>query len=117
MARVKRSTKARHRRKRVLDKAEGFFGRRKNCFTVAAVAVDKALYDAYIGRKIRKRDFRALWIQRINAASRLSGMSYSKLIAGLKKAGIELNRKMLADIAIADPKGFEQIVLQAKNAA
>ncbi len=116
MARAKRGTKARARRKAVMDRAEGFRGRRKNCYTIAAPAVDRALQYAYVGRKRKKRDFRSLWIQRINAACKMLGMSYSKLIPSLQKAGIELDRKILAQIAVADPKGFEQIVSVAKSA-
>ena len=114
MARAKRGTKARARRKQVLNRAEGFKGRRKNCYTVAAPAVDHALQFAYVGRKRKKREFRGLWIQRINAACKTLGMSYSRLVPALTKAGIELDRKILAHIAVADPKGFEQIVSAAK---
>ncbi|MEZ4703777.1 MAG: 50S ribosomal protein L20 [Bdellovibrionota bacterium] len=110
MARVKRGFKARRRRKRVFDKVEGFFGRRKNCYSTAREALDHALQDAYIGRKQKKRNFRSLWITRINAAARLHGLSYSRLMAGLKTAGIELDRKTLSHIAVTDPKGFEKIV-------
>ncbi len=116
MARAKRGTKARRRRKRILNIAEGFYGRRKNCFTIATVAVDHALQYAYVGRKQRKRDFRGLWIQRINAQARSLGLSYSKLVAMLKGAGIFIDRKILADIAVKDPKGFEKIVSTAKAA-
>ena len=91
MARVKRGTKARARRKRTMNVAEGFRGRRKNCFTLATVAVDKALQYAYVGRKQRKRNFRSLWVERINAAARSCGVSYSKLVPMLKKAGIEID--------------------------
>jgi large subunit ribosomal protein L20 len=117
MARVKRGTKARRRRNRVLDRAEGFNGRRKSCFVIAKIAVDRALQHEYIGRKLKKRNMRRLWIQRINAAARLSGISYSKLIPLMEKAGIRIDRKNLADIAVRDPKGFEQIVTAAKAAA
>ena len=117
MPRVKRGTKARQRRKRVLDKAEGFYGRRKNCFTIAATAVDRSQQFAYIGRKQKKRNFRRLWIQRINAAARRSGLSYSKLIHLLDKADIAIDRKMLAHVAATDPKTFDQIVSQAQSAA
>lgn len=116
MARVKRGTKARARRKGVMKLAKGFRGRRNNCYTVSAQAVDRALKYAYVGRKKKKRDFRSLWIQRINAAAKLMGMSYSRLIPALVKAGIELDRKILAEIAVSDPKGFEQIVSTAKAA-
>jgi large subunit ribosomal protein L20 len=117
MARVKRGTKARARRKRILDRAEGFYGRRKNCYTIAKVAVDHALVYAYVGRKQRKRNFRSLWIQRINAAARKAGLTYSKLIPLLQKAQITIDRKMLAHLAVNDPKGFEQIMAAAKAAA
>ena len=113
MARVKRGFKARRRRNRVMDRAEGFRGRRKNCFTLATIAVERALVNAYIGRKQRKREFRRLWIQRINAAAKAAGTNYSCLMHGLSKAGIDLDRKMLAEIAVNDPKGFEDIVKTA----
>lgn len=116
MARVKRGPKARRRRKRVLNRAEGYSGRRKNCFTIATTAVDHAMQYAYVGRKQRKRNFRRLWIQRINAAARGFGMSYSKLMNGLKKSGADIDRKILAEIAVSDLKGFEKIVSVAKSA-
>lgn len=116
MARAKRGTKARARRKQVLNRAEGFKGRRKNCYTIAAPAVDHALLFAYIGRKQKKRVFRSLWIQRINAACKNLGLSYSRLIPALSKAGIAVDRKILAELAVSDPKGFEQIVTTAKAA-
>ncbi|MFH1262097.1 MAG: 50S ribosomal protein L20 [Pseudomonadota bacterium] len=116
MARVKRGTKARTRRKRTMKLAEGFRGRRKNNFTLATVAVDKALQYAFVGRKQRKRNFRRLWVERVSAASRACGVTYSKLIPMLKKAGIEIDRKILAEIAVADPKGFEKIIATAKAA-
>src|SRR5690606_24598791 len=115
--RVKRGFKARRRRKRVFDRAEGFFGRRNNCYTVAAQAVDKAGQYAYVGRKRKKRDFRGLWITRINAAARELGTTYSQLIPALKTKGIEINRKMLAEMAVADPNGFKQIVSQVTSKA
>lgn len=116
MARVKRGTKAKNRRKKIMDRAEGFSGRRKNCFTVATTAVDHALVYAYVGRKRRKRDFRRLWIQRINAAARKSGTTYSRLMDMLKTAEIEIDRKMLAHLAVSDPRAFEEIVSVAKSA-
>ncbi|MCC7459783.1 MAG: 50S ribosomal protein L20 [Proteobacteria bacterium] len=116
MSRAKRGTKARARRKAVMNRAEGFRGRRKNCYTISAQAVDRALAYAYVGRKRKKRDFRSLWIQRINAACKALGMSYSRLIPALAKAGIELDRKILAELAVVDPKGFEHIVSAAKSA-
>jgi large subunit ribosomal protein L20 len=107
--RVKRGFKARRRRNRVLKLAKGFRGRRKNCFKRANQAVQRALDYASRDRARRKRDFRALWIVRINAAARLSGVSYSKFIAALSKAKVGLDRKVLADIAVADPAGFAAI--------
>ncbi|MEE8541833.1 MAG: 50S ribosomal protein L20 [Desulfobacterales bacterium] len=107
--RVKRGYKARRRRKKVLKLAKGYRGGRSKLFRTAADAVDKALMYAYRDRRARKRDFRKLWITRINAAARLHDLSYSKLMHGLKMAGVELDRKVLAELAISDPSGFEQI--------
>jgi large subunit ribosomal protein L20 len=107
--RVKRGFKARRRRNRVLKLAKGFRGRRKNCFKRANQAVQRALDYASRDRARKKRDFRSLWIVRINAAARLSGVSYSKFIAALLKAKVGLDRKVLADIAVADPAGFAAI--------
>ena len=107
--RVKRGYKARRRRNKVLKLAKGFRGGRSKLFRTAADSVDKALMYAYRDRKARKRDFRKLWIIRINAAAHINNLSYSKLIHGLKLAGIELDRKVLAEIAISDPSGFSQI--------
>jgi large subunit ribosomal protein L20 len=107
--RVKRGFKARHRRKKVLKLAKGFRGGRSKLYRTAADAVDKALMYSYRDRRRRKRDFRRLWIARINAASRLSNLPYSKFIRGLKLAGIELDRKVLAELAISDPAGFGKI--------
>jgi large subunit ribosomal protein L20 len=107
--RVKRGFKARRRRKKVLKLAKGFRGGRSKLFRTAADAVDKALMYAYRDRKVRKRDFRKLWIARINAAARMNNLSYSKFIHGLKLAGVELDRKVLAELAISDPSGFSQI--------
>jgi large subunit ribosomal protein L20 len=107
--RVKRGFKARRRRNRVLKLAKGFRGRRKNCFKRANQAVQRALDYASRDRARKKRDFRSLWIVRINAAARLSGVSYSKFIAALLKAKVALDRKVLADIAVADPAGFAAI--------
>ena len=112
--RVKRGYKARRRRKKILKLAKGYRGGRSKLFRTAADAVDKALMYAYRDRKVRKRDFRRLWITRINAAARMNDLSYSKFIHGLKLAGIELDRKILAELAISDPSGFSQI---AKTAA
>jgi large subunit ribosomal protein L20 len=107
--RVKRGFKARRRRNRVLKLAKGFRGRRKNCFKRANQAVQRALDYASRDRARKKRDFRSLWIVRINAAARISGVSYSKFIAALSKAKVALDRKVLADIAVADPVGFAAI--------
>jgi large subunit ribosomal protein L20 len=110
MPRAKRGFKARRRRNRVLKWAKGFRGKRSSCHAIANESVQHAWLHMYRSRKQRKRDFRALWIQRINAASRTLGVSYSKLIGKLGKANIELNRKMLAEIAISDPVAFQAIV-------
>lgn len=116
MARVKRGVTAHARHKKVVDKAKGYYGRRKNVFRVAVQAVEKAEQYAYRDRRNKKRDFRALWIQRINAAVRLHGMTYSVFINGLKLAGIDLDRKVLADLAVREPDAFASIVEQAKAA-
>ena len=105
---------SRARRKKVLKLAKGYFGRRKNVWTVAKNAVDKALGYAYIGRKQKKRNFRSLWIQRINAGARLEGLSYSAFMGKIHKAGIELNRKVLADLAMNHPEVFKAIVAKVK---
>ncbi len=110
MSRVRRGFKARRRRNRVLKLARGFRGGRSKLFRTAANAVDRALAYAYRDRRQRKRDFRRLWIARINAASRDNGVTYSKFINNLKKAGVEVDRKVLADIALHDPQGFTRIV-------
>jgi large subunit ribosomal protein L20 len=110
MPRAKRGFKARRRRNRVLKWAKGFRGKRSSCHANANEAVQHAWLHMYASRKQRKRDFRALWIQRINAASRALGVSYSKLIAKMGHANIQLNRKMMAEIAISDPVAFQQIV-------
>ena len=107
--RIKRGFKARRRRNKVLKLAKGFRGGRSKLFRTAADAVDKALMYAYRDRRVRKRDFRRLWILRINAATRMNDMSYSKFIHGLKVANIELDRKVLAELAISDPLAFTQI--------
>lgn len=117
MARVKRSVAARKRRRRVLKKAKGYYGARSKLYGVAREAVEKAAVYSYQGRKQRKRQFRALWIARINAAARENGLSYSRLIAGLKQAGVEVDRKILAQLAIDDPKGFGELAELAKKAA
>jgi large subunit ribosomal protein L20 len=116
MARVKRGVTARRRHKKVLRLARGYYSARRKVFRVAKQAVIKAGQYAYIGRKQRKRQFRALWITRINAAARIHGKSYSRFMNGLKKAGIELDRKVLSDIAVHDAAAFAGIVAQAKGA-
>jgi large subunit ribosomal protein L20 len=115
MPRVKRGFKARRRRNKVLKLAKGFRGARSKLFRSATEAVDRALNYAYRDRKVRKRDFRALWIARINAAARDNGLSYSRLINGLKKADIQLDRKILAQLAVSDPTGFSTVVDQART--
>ncbi len=114
--RVKKGVKARRRRNRILKLAKGYRGRRKNCYKRANQAVERALDFATRDRAQRKRDFRSLWIVRINAAARGSGLSYSRLISGLKKGGVMLDRKVLSDIAIADPAGFAAVANIAKAA-
>ena len=114
MPRSVNSVASRTRRKRVLELAKGFFGRKKNVWTVAKNAVEKGLVYAYRDRKAKKRDFRALWIQRINAGARIHGMSYSVLMGKLKTAGVDLNRKVLADLAMNHPQAFEAVVKKAK---
>ena len=107
--RIKRGFKARRRRKKVLKLAKGYRGGRSKLFRTATDAVDKALMYSYRDRKARKRDFRRLWISRINAAARMNNLSYSNFIHGLKLAGVEIDRKVLAELAISDPSGFAQI--------
>lgn len=107
---------SRARRKKVLSLTRGYFGSRKNVWTVAKNTWEKGLQYAYRDRKAKKREFRALWIQRINAGARLEGISYSRLMGALHKAGIEINRKVLADLALNEPQAFKAIVQQAKNA-
>src|ERR1700680_2461340 len=109
MARVKRGVTSHAKHKKVLDQAKGFWGWRKNTIRAAKAAVDRAGQYAYRDRKVRKRSFRALWIQRINAAARAEGMTYSRFMHGLEKAGVEIDRKVLADVAGADPAGFKAI--------
>ena len=116
MARVKRGVTARRRHKKVLKQAKGYYNARRKVFRVAKQAVTKALQYAYIGRKQKKRQFRTLWIARINAAARINGMSYSRFINGLMKAGITLDRKVLADIAVHDAAGFAALAEKAKGA-
>ena len=116
MSRVKRGVTAHARHKKVLAMAKGYRGRNKNVFRVAVEKVEKGLQYAYRDRKAKKRNFRSLWIQRINAATRLHDMTYSRFISGLNKAGIELDRKVLADIALKEPANFAKLVEQAKSA-
>lgn len=116
MARVKRGVTARARHKKLLSRAKGYYNARRKVYRVAKQAVTKAAQYAYIGRKNKKRDFRSLWIVRINAAARICGMSYSRLISGLKKAGIGLDRKVLAEIAVHDMKAFAAVADRAKAA-
>jgi large subunit ribosomal protein L20 len=114
MPRSVNSVASRAKRKKVMKLAKGYFGRRKNVWTVAKNAVEKGLQYAYIGRKQKKRNFRSLWIQRINAGTREHGMSYSAFMGKLSKAGIELNRKVLADLALNHPEAFKAIVEKVK---
>jgi large subunit ribosomal protein L20 len=115
MARVKRAVNARKYHKKVLKLAKGYYGGRSKLFKTANESVIRALRSAYIGRKLKKRDFRRLWIARINAATRINGLSYSRFMNGIKLAGIDINRKMLSEIAINDPKAFAEIVEIAKK--
>lgn len=115
MPRVKRGVTARARHKKVLAQAKGYRGRRKNVFRIATQAVTRAGQYAYRDRRQRKRQFRALWIARINAAARANGLSYSRLMNGLKKAAIELDRKVLADLAVADKAAFARLAEQART--
>jgi len=116
MARVKRGVASRSRRKEFLEQAKGYRGRQKNVLSIARQRVEKGLQYAYRDRKVKKRNFRALWIQRINAGVREHGMTYAGFIDGLRHAGIEVDRKVLADIAVRDPDGFKVLVDQAKDA-
>jgi len=116
MSRVKRGVTAHARHKKVIGKAKGYYGRRKNTIRVAMQAVDKAGQYAYRDRKVKKRNFRSLWIQRINAAARENGMTYGRFIEGLGKAGVEVDRKVLADIAVHEPAAFKALVEQARAA-
>ncbi|PKN76561.1 MAG: 50S ribosomal protein L20 [Deltaproteobacteria bacterium HGW-Deltaproteobacteria-10] len=115
MSRVKRGVNAQKRRRKILKRAKGFFGARSRLIRTATEAVNKAMKYSYRDRRARKREFRQLWIARINAAARLNNISYSRLIDGLKKSGIELDRKILAELAVNDPKGFAQVVLLASG--
>ncbi len=117
MARATNAPASRKRRKRILKRAAGFRGNRSKLFRQATEAVDRALRLATEHRRARKREFRALWIVRLSAACRAAGLSYNRLISGLRKAGVALNRKMLSEIAIRDPEGFQQIVAQVRGSA
>ena len=116
MSRVKRGVQAHRRHKKVLKQAKGYYGARSRTYRVARQAVTKAGQYAYRDRRVKKRDFRSLWITRINAQARAEGITYSQLIAGLKKAGVELDRRVLADLAVHDKPAFGAIVAQAKAA-
>ena len=114
MARVKKGVNAHKRHKKILKQAKGFYGQRSKNFRAANPAVMRALRSAFVGRKNKKREYRRLWIARINAAARLNGISYSRLMNGLKKAGIELDRKVLADLALNNPAEFAKLVEKVK---
>ncbi len=116
MARVKRGVTAHAKHKKVMKAAKGFYGRRKNTIRIAKQAVEKSLQYAYRDRKARKRNFRALWIQRINAGAREHGLTYGRFIDGLNKAGIEIDRKVLADMAVHEPQAFAALVKKSKDA-
>ena len=116
MARIKRAVNAHKKRRKIFKLAKGYWGAKSKQYRAASEQVRRSLRYAYTGRKLRKRDFRRLWIVRINAAARLSGMSYSTFINGLKKANVEVNRKMLADLAVNDAAAFAQLVELAKQA-
>ena len=116
MARVKRAVNALKKRRKVFKQAKGYFGAKSKQYRAASEQVRRSLRYAYIGRKLKKRDFRRLWIARINAAARINGISYSKLINGLKVAGVAIDRKVLSDIAISDPAGFAKLCETAKAA-
>jgi large subunit ribosomal protein L20 len=115
MPRVKRAITAKKKRRKILKMAKGFFGARSRLLKTATEAVDRSMKYAYRDRRVRKRDFRKLWIARINAAARLNGISYSRLIDGIKKAQVIIDRKMLADLAIHDPQGFAKVVSLARG--
>ena len=115
MARIKRAVGAQKKRRKIFKLAKGYFGAKSKQYRSAKEAVMKSMEYAYVGRKLKKRDFRKLWIARINAAARINGLSYSRLINGLKLAGVDLNRKVLADLAVNDPKAFAKIADTAKK--
>ena len=110
MARIKRAVNAVKKRRKIFKLSKGYFGAKSRQYRVANQAVMKSLSYAYVGRRLRKRDFRRLWIIRINAAARMNGLSYSRMMNGLKKAGVDINRKVLADLAMNNPAAFEKIV-------
>lgn len=112
--RIKRGVNAVKKRRKILKTAKGYFGAKSKLYRVARQAVMKSQNYAYVGRKLKKRDFRSLWITRINAAARINGLNYSRFMSGLKKNGIDLNRKVLADIAVNDPAGFAALCEKAK---
>ena len=114
--RIKRAVNALKKRRKIMRRAKGYFGAKSKLYRVAREAVMKSMQYAYVGRRLKKRDFRRLWIARINAAARLNDMNYSRLIHGLKVAGVDLNRKVLADIAVNDAEGFTKLCEIAKNA-
>lgn len=116
MARVKKALNAKKKHKKVLKQAKGFYGLKSKVFRAANPAVMRALRSAYIGRKNKKREYRRLWIARINAGARMNGLSYSKMMNGLRVSGIEINRKMLSEMAVYDPAGFAQLAETAKKA-
>ena len=116
MARIKRAVNAVKKRRKVLKLAKGYFGAKSKQYRAATQQVMKSLAYAYVGRKLRKRDFRRLWITRINAAARINGLSYSRMMNGLKKAGVEINRKMLAELAVSDAAAFAELANVAKQA-
>ena len=116
MSRVRRGPKRAQRRRKILKQAKGYYGTKSKAHRVAKLAVEKSLQYAYRDRRQRKRQFRALWIVRINAAARLNGLSYSRLVAGLKKSGCELNRKVLADLAVRDEQAFSAVARVAQEA-
>jgi large subunit ribosomal protein L20 len=116
MSRVKRGVTSHAKHKKVLKRAKGFYGRRKNTIRTAKAAVDKAAQYSYRDRKNRKRSFRALWIQRINAATREHGLTYGRFISGLGKAGVEVDRKVLAELAVSEPASFKALVEKAEGA-
>jgi large subunit ribosomal protein L20 len=116
MPRVKRGTKRRAKRKKILERASGYYLTKSKLYRSAKESVERALKFAYAGRRQKKRQFRSLWIVRIGAAAKLNGISYNKFISGLKKAGVELDRKILADLAVNDPAGFSTLAAQAKTA-